>query len=394
MALSDSSSSFLYFLLYFTGKFLIMFFASALIGVLFGILSSLLFKYVDVRKTPSLEMAFMFIFMYAPYTFAEAIKLSGIMAILFAGLVMSHYTHNNLSSITRITIQQTFRTLSFVAETCVFAYWGMAIFSFKHIFKPSLVICSIVLCLASRAVNIFPLSYALNYFREHKITKRMQFIMWFSGLRGAIAFALSLNLNYSNETRHVIVTTTLILVLFTTIVLGGSTLPLMKFLNADKNRRTITTDIFLSKTKEMGEALDENLRNEETNRQETTQVDESSINIQIINGGPNLRGFDRFDEKYLKPFLIRKFTAQELHDGKVQMKNLTQKWIDEVRSTKQQASEAFTKIVFNNKKTKSKINGLDVPSSSILNPQLNSKNENSNESFLLDDDGSESDNYL
>lgn len=392
MALSDSSSSFSYFLLYFTGKFLIMFFASALIGVMFGILSSLLFKYVDVRKTPSLEMAFMFIFMYAPYTFAEGIKLSGIMAILFAGLVMSHYTHNNLSSITRITVQQTFRTLSFIAETCVFAYLGMAIFSFKHNFKPSLVICTIILCLVSRAVNIFPLSYVLNYFREHKITKRMQFIMWFSGLRGAIAFALSLNLNYSNETRHVIVTTTLILVLFTTIVLGGSTLPLMKFLNADKNRRTVTTDIFLSKTKEMGDALDENLRKEESSGQENTanQVDDSSINIQIISSGQNLRGFARFDEKYLKPFLIRKFTAEELHDGKVQMKNLTKKWIDEVRNSKQQATDAFTKIVFNNTKKISKTSGLNVPSNGKLNNQLSSKSEKSNESFLLDDD-SESD---
>jgi solute carrier family 9 (sodium/hydrogen exchanger), member 8 len=82
--------------------------------------------------------------MYSPYAFAEAIKLSGIMAILFAGLTMSHYTHLNLSSVTRITIQQIFRTLAFIAETCVFAYLGLAIFSFKHQFKPSLVIASIV----------------------------------------------------------------------------------------------------------------------------------------------------------------------------------------------------------------------------------------------------------
>ncbi len=109
----------------------------------------------------------------------------------------------------------------------------MAIFSFKHIFKPSLVITSIVMCLVSRACNIFPLSIALNYFREHKITKKMQFIMWFSGLRGAIAFALSLNLQINEEVRHVIVTSTLILVLFTTLILGGSTLPLMKVTEND-----------------------------------------------------------------------------------------------------------------------------------------------------------------
>lgn len=50
------------------------------------------------------------------------------------------------------------------------------------------------------------------------------------GLRGAISYALSLHLGFSDETRHVIITTTLIIVLFTTLIFGGSTLPLLKFL--------------------------------------------------------------------------------------------------------------------------------------------------------------------
>ena len=41
--------------------------------------------------------------------------LAGIMAILFCGIVMSHYTHFNLSPVTQITMQQTMRTLAFVA---------------------------------------------------------------------------------------------------------------------------------------------------------------------------------------------------------------------------------------------------------------------------------------
>jgi len=49
------------------------------------------------------------------------------------------------------------------------------------------------------------------------------------GLRGAVSFALSLHLNLeSHETRQVLVTTTLIIVIFTILFLGGSTMPLMK----------------------------------------------------------------------------------------------------------------------------------------------------------------------
>lgn len=164
-------------------RFCMMFFASAGIGVVFAIMSALILKHVDFRKHPSLEFGLMLVFTYAPYVLAEGIHLSGIMAILFCGIVMSHYTHFNLSTVTQITMQQTMRTLAFIAETCVFAYLGLAIFSFQHQVELALVLWSIVLCLLGRACNIFPLAWMVNKFREHKITSRMQFIMWFSGLR-------------------------------------------------------------------------------------------------------------------------------------------------------------------------------------------------------------------
>lgn len=44
--------------------------------------------------------------------------------------------------------------------------------------------CQQVLVLFGRAVNIFPLSYLLNFFRDHRITPKMAFIMWFSGKCG------------------------------------------------------------------------------------------------------------------------------------------------------------------------------------------------------------------
>lgn len=161
-----------------------MFFASAGIGMVFALISALLLKHIDLRKHPSLEFGFMLVFTYAPYVLAEGIHMSGIMAILFCGIVMSHYTHFNLSTVTQITMQQTMRTLSFIAETCIFAYLGLAIFSFDHRCELALVIWSIILCLIGRACNIFPLAWVANKFREHKITNKMQFVMWFSGLRG------------------------------------------------------------------------------------------------------------------------------------------------------------------------------------------------------------------
>lgn len=329
-----------------------MFFASAGIGVIFALISALLLKHIDLRKHPSLEFAMMLMFTYAPYVLAEGIHLSGIMAILFCGIVMSHYTHFNLSTVTQITMQQTMRTLAFIAETCVFAYLGLAIFSFKHQVELSFVIWAIILCLIGRACNIFPLAFLVNKFREHKINSKMQFIMWFSGLRGAISYALSLHLELSSdETRHVIITATLIIVLFTTLVLGGSTMPLMKYLKPGKRLRRSqrgarTADgrrlrsggrkksksVSLSKTREWGQAIDSEHLSELTEEEE------------IGFATTRIAGFGRLDRKYFIPFFTRRFTTQELHDCKSQMADLTNKWYQAIRISPQDSDSEDEEI--------------------------------------------------
>jgi len=77
-----------------------------------------------------------------------------------------------------------------------------------------------------------------------------------AGLRGAIAYALALNLVdqgskfASNEVIQVLSTTTLVIVLFTIIVFGGSTLPLLKCLSKGSKG----SDLTLSKTEDVGVA--------------------------------------------------------------------------------------------------------------------------------------------
>ncbi|EZA51996.1 Sodium/hydrogen exchanger [Ooceraea biroi] len=319
-------------------RFCLMFFASAGIGVVFALISALLLKHVDLRKNPSLEFGIMLVFTYAPYVLAEGIQLSGIMAILFNGIVMSHYTHFNLSTVTQITMQQTMRTLAFIAETCVFAYLGLALFSFRHRFEPALVVWSLILCLIGRAANIFPLALLVNRFREHQITKKMMFIMWFSGLRGAISYALSLHLDFSDETRHVIITTTLIIVLFTTLIFGGSTMPLLKFLRAEKKQKNSSgrrkkkdKEVTLSKTREWGQTIDS---------EHLSELTEEEMEVSFLQS--RIRGFARWDLKFFIPFFTRRFTQQELKDCKSQMTDLTNQWYQAIRISPLESDDEAT----------------------------------------------------
>ncbi|VDN00817.1 unnamed protein product [Thelazia callipaeda] len=245
-------------------RFTYVFFVSALVGAFVGFISALLFKHVDLRKTPSLEFALLLIFAYLPYGLAEAISLSGIMAILSCSITMSQYTHFNISPITQITMQQTFRTLAFVAETCTFAYLGLALFTIKLQFQPMLISWSILLCFIGRALNVFPLAYVVNKCRHAQISIKNQFIMCYSGMRGAVAFALSLHISVENEeTKRILLTATLVIVLFTIIFLGGTTLPVLRILSylfPERKRRKYglrsasnrsRSAVLLSKTQEM-----------------------------------------------------------------------------------------------------------------------------------------------
>ncbi|KAL1021592.1 hypothetical protein UPYG_G00015280 [Umbra pygmaea] len=306
------------------GYFLKMFFGSAALGTLTGLISAISLKHFDLRKTPSLEFGMMIIFAYLPYGLAEGIKLSGIMAILFSGIVMSHYTHHNLSPVTQILMQQTLRTVAFMCETCVFAFLGLSIFSFPHKFELSFVIWCIVLVLVGRAVNIFPLSFLLNFFRDHKITPKMMFIMWFSGLRGAIPYALSLHLGLEPiEKRQLIGTTTIIIVLFTILLLGSGTMPLIRIMDSEESqsRRKSKKDVNLSKTEKMGNALE---------TEHLSELTEEEYEAQIIQR-QDLKGFLWLDAKYLNPFFTRRLTQEDLMHGRIQMKTLTNKWYEEVR---------------------------------------------------------------
>ncbi|KAH0511047.1 Sodium/hydrogen exchanger 8 [Microtus ochrogaster] len=290
-------------------------------------------QHIDLRRTPSLEFGMMIIFAYLPYGLAEGISLSGIMAILFSGIVMSHYTHHNLSPVTQILMQQTLRTVAFLCgefhlrvstQTGIPALVGCKLGFFlgsraQNPSKPKQ-----VLVLFGRAVNIFPLSYLLNFFRDHKITPKMMFIMWFSGLRGAIPYALSLHLGLEPmEKRQLIGTTTIVIVLFTILLLGGSTMPLIRLVDIEdaRARRRNKKDVNLSKTEKMGNAIES---------EHLSELTEEEYEAHYIRQ-QDLKGFMWLDAKYLNPFFTRRLTQEDLHHGRIQMKSLTNKWYEEVR---------------------------------------------------------------
>ena len=92
-----------------------------------------------------------------------------------------------------------------------------------------LLVGAFVAIIIGRAANIYPLSFLLNLGRNKKIPWKSQHMMFLSGLRGAIAFGLSIN-NSATEGRRTLRTITHIIILVTVVISGGSTVNTLRWL--------------------------------------------------------------------------------------------------------------------------------------------------------------------
>jgi NhaP-type Na+/H+ or K+/H+ antiporter len=174
---------------------------------------------------PVLEFSIMIVLCYLPYLLAEALALSGIVAILTAAVVMSHYTHANLSPITQVCMAHLSRLLGKVAETIVFAYLGMSAFIGQHNWHLGFTVTTIAAILIGRALNVFPIAWLLNRHAHLQLSWQEQAVMWFSGLRGAISYCLATNA----PSASVLAPCTLAVVLITTVFFGGGTMPFVRY---------------------------------------------------------------------------------------------------------------------------------------------------------------------
>ena len=188
-------------------SFCTIFGGSLIIGAFYGIISALVFKKLDMRHHAELlfmQAALSFAFPWAAYFTSEALELSGIVTILFCGMIMAVYTRYNFSPEARKLTAQAYKCVALVAETYVFVYLGMAVFTFPIFQSPvlMLVLYATLACFVGR-LHIYIGSCLTNCYRKPgdspaPISGVYMFIMWFSGLRGGVAFALA-SVSYANS---------------------------------------------------------------------------------------------------------------------------------------------------------------------------------------------------
>ncbi|KAL2912046.1 monovalent cation:H+ antiporter, CPA1 (nhx1) [Polyrhizophydium stewartii] len=245
---------------------------SVLIGIILALLCALMLKHTHVHHYPTLESCLVSLLAYSSYLLSNAIQLSGIVSLLFCGIILKHYAYDNLSVTSRRTTKYMFRVLSQMSENFVFIYLGVTLFTITdEAYYPGLIIPTLVIIMVARYVSTIPLAGMINLVAARwskaarpastatspaigfggrrlstnlaggsasslsdalagaspapapapKIPRNHQLMLWWAGLRGAIAFALAFNVE--GAAGPAIRTTTLAVCVVSIVVLGGTT---------------------------------------------------------------------------------------------------------------------------------------------------------------------------
>lgn len=113
------------------------------------------------------------------------------------GVILSSYGTPNTTRVTQKISKMIYEILAYASETLVFLFLGIGILVFKNPFKIvgwGTLLTTIINLNVARFLNILVCTFIVNRYRteQTKFSIKTQFVMWFSGLRGAMAYAIAL----------------------------------------------------------------------------------------------------------------------------------------------------------------------------------------------------------
>ena len=182
---------------------------------------------------------------YGSFLLAENSQFSGVLATVAAGLLMGNLgvlredeNRNIFSAGARSFVIDLWEFGAFIANSLIFLLIGLSLVPLTRVDARALLL-AIGLVLVGRALSVYPVCL---FFRPSKwaIPLREQHVLWWGGLRGALALALALALPPSFPLYNEILATAFGVVVFSVIV-QGLTMPLLmrklKLYNGDESIR-------------------------------------------------------------------------------------------------------------------------------------------------------------
>jgi CPA1 family monovalent cation:H+ antiporter len=174
------------------------------------------------------EIALTTIAAYGSFLLAEHFRLSGVLATMTAGIIIGNIgSPRALSAKGREAVESFWEYVAFVVNSLIFILIGMH--EAKQNFQGALlpIVAGIAVVMAGRAAAIYPCCALLGRFFVPVRMSHRHVLFW-GGLRGALALALSLGLPPEIPHRNEIVTVAFAVVAFSIFVQGATMAPLLR----------------------------------------------------------------------------------------------------------------------------------------------------------------------
>ena len=177
-----------------------------------------------------IEAALTTVVAYGSFLIAERLHASGVLATVAAGLMMANFDplhgETYLSPRGREFILSFWDFAAFLANSVIFLLIGVSIATMPfRTYGMAVLPVSICIVLFGRALTVYPFSLCLRRSRW-RLSLPEQHVLWWGGLRGALALALALSLPATLPMRNEVVFVTFGVVAFS-IVVQGLTMPLL-----------------------------------------------------------------------------------------------------------------------------------------------------------------------
>ena len=213
--------------------FVVVFIGGIVVGCLAAILIGLVLGRVE--SEPFIEISLTTILAYLSFLVAEELfHVSGVMATVAAGVTMGSWGRTKISPSIAEYMENFWEYMAHLANALIFLLVGLRVEIHTLISSLDLLLWVILAMLASRAVVIYTLVPISSLFPHvEPVSRPYQTVMWWGGLRGAIALAIVLSLEdfYYAETFVALVMGA---VLFTLLIQGLTIEKLVRLLGLDQ----------------------------------------------------------------------------------------------------------------------------------------------------------------
>ncbi|MBE9077599.1 cation:proton antiporter [Romeria aff. gracilis LEGE 07310] len=210
-------------------RFLVFVGVGVSIGGLIGFGISFLTQRFDL---PLVEQSLTLVSAYGTYLVAEELGGSGVIAVVTTGLILGNFgSRIGMNPRTRLVVSEFWDFLAFFVNSIVFLLIGDQVkFDglIEHLDSIGIAIATIII---ARAVSIFGLGFLSNQAVESDLSWQGQTLLWWGGLRGSVSVALALSVPVALAEREEIIAVVFGVMLFTLLVQGLTTKPLLAWLN-------------------------------------------------------------------------------------------------------------------------------------------------------------------